>query len=70
MGLRYIRDFTREWYNIENRTMVHQGKQEKATTAHIGLWYIIEYGRKVHQLRQDEGTSQKTGECYITEDRI
>ena len=70
MGLRYISDFTREWYNNGNRTRVHHGKQEKATTAHTRPWYIIEYGMKVHQLRQDEGTSQKTGEWYITEDRI
>ena len=61
MGLRYISDLTREWYNIGNRTMVHHGKREKATTAHTGPWYIIEYGMKVHQLRQDDGTSQKTG---------
>ena len=70
MGLRYISDFTREWYNMGNGTRVHHGKQEKATTAHTGVWYIIEYGMKVHQLRQDEGTSQKIGEWYITEDRI
>ena len=70
MGQRYISDFTREWYNSGNRTRVHHGKWEKATTAHTGPWYIIEYGMKVHQLRQDEGTSQKTGEWYITEDRI
>ena len=70
MELRYISDFTRELYNIGNRTRVHHGKWEKATTAHTGLWYIIDYGMKVHQLRQDEGTSQKTGEWYITEDRI
>ena len=51
MGVRYISDFTREWYNMGNGT--RNGKQEKATTAHTGVWYIIENWIKVHQLIQD-----------------
>ena len=53
MGVRYISDFTREWHNMENKTKVHHGKWEKATTARTGVWYIIENGIKVHQLLQD-----------------